>query len=374
MQEALALARLGEGWVEPNPMVGAVIVRDGEIIGRGWHERYGGPHAEARAFEDCRSKGIDPAGATLYVTLEPCSHHGKQPPCAEAVIRSGISRVVVGMPDEFEPVAGRGIPMLREAGIEVLVGVCRDEAEQLAEPYLKRGRTGLPWVITKWAQTLDGKIATHTGDSQWISNEQSRRRVHEIRARMDAVMVGAGTARKDNPTLTARDVEIKRVARRVVVDPRLSLPSDSKLIKTIEQAPLTIAVDQKLFDVEADRLKLYAEAGVELLGLPSLTDSPRPRLDLGPLLTHLSQTHKATNVLVEGGARLVGELLRQGMVDQVLAFIAPKLMGDARATDAVVGMDIEQVTDAVSLTLRSVDQLGEDVLLDYRVRNAALKS
>lgn len=365
MREAIRLARLGEGLVEPNPMVGAVIVRDGEILARGYHGRYGGLHAEAEALRDCRERGIDPAGSTIYVTLEPCCHHGKQPPCAEAVINAGIKRVVIGMPDDFEPVAGGGVPMLQEAGIEVEVGVCRKEAEQLAEPYLKRGRTGMPWVIVKWAQTLDGKTATRTGDSKWISGEASRRRVHEVRARVDAIIVGIGTVRADNPTLTARDVEVKRIARRVVIDPRLSMPESCNLLNTLDQAPLTIAVDQQLFDDEPDRLKAMADKGVELLGLPTL-DNASNQLDLCPLLQHLSQTHRAMNVLTEGGAHLNGALLQQNLADQVLAFIAPKVVGDATALDAAAGLMCDKIADAKQLSLRSVEQLSDDVLLDFR--------
>ncbi len=369
MREAIKLARLGEGLVEPNPMVGAVIVRDGRIVARGYHARYGGLHAEAQALIDCQKRGIDPAGSTICVTLEPCCHHGKQPPCAEAVIKAGINRVVVGMPDDFEPVAGGGIPMLRGAGIKVDVGICRQEAEQLAEPYLKRGRTGLPWVIVKWAQTLDGKTATHTGDSKWISGEASRHRVHEVRARVDAIIVGIGTVRADDPTLTARDVEVKRIARRVVIDPRLSLPNPCKLLDTLDQAPLTIAVDQKLFDDEPDRLRTFADLGVELLGLPLLAecdDSTREKLDLRPLFEHLGQTHRAMNILTEGGSYLNGALLRQGLADQVLAFIAPKVVGDPNALDAVTGQTCERIADSTHLSLRTVEQLGDDVLLDLR--------
>jgi diaminohydroxyphosphoribosylaminopyrimidine deaminase / 5-amino-6-(5-phosphoribosylamino)uracil reductase len=365
MREALRLARLGEGLVEPNPMVGAVIVRDGRVVAGGYHGRFGGLHAEAEALRDCKAKGIDPAGTTIYVTLEPCCHYGKQPPCAKAVIDAGIKRVVVGVPDPFEPVAGKGVPMLRQAGVEVVLGVCSEEAQRMAEPYLKRGKTGLPWVIVKWAQTLDGKTATRTGDSKWISNEQSRLRVHELRARVDAIMVGVGTVRADDPTLTARGVEVKRTARRVVVDPRLSLPDPCRLLGTLDKAPLTLAVDQGLFDEDADRLKAIADRGVELLGLPALQDG---QLDLRPLLEHLSRTHNAMNVLTEGGAHLAGALLKQGLTDQVLAFVAPKLVGDLNALSAVVGMSHKRIADATQMSLCAVEQLDEDVLLDYRVK------
>jgi len=369
MREAIARARLGQGYVEPNPMVGAVIVRDGQVLAGGHHARFGGLHAEADALRDCLEKRIDPAGSTIYVTLEPCSHFGKQPPCAQAVIDAGIERVVIGIPDPFEPVAGQGIPMLQEAGIEVVVGVCREEAEQLAEPYLKRGHAGLPWVIVKWAQTLDGRTATHTGDSKWISNELSRQRVHEVRARVDAVLIGVGTARADNPTLTARDVEIKRRARRVVIDPTLSLPNRCNLLDTLDEAPLTIAVDQRLFDESPERLKPFAELGVELLGLPILDDDAGNQLDLRPLLEHLSKTHNAMNILTEGGAHLSGQLIKQGLADQILAFVAPILSGDPTALGAAVGLSHDTIAQADQLKLISTEQLGEDVLLDYRVKS-----
>ncbi len=373
MREAIRLARQGEGRVEPNPMVGAVIVRDGEVLGRGYHGRYGGPHAETAALQDCRDRGKNPAGATAYVTLEPCCHYGKQPPCAKALIDAGIKRVVIGMPDPFEPVAGGGVPMLRDGGIEVEIGICREEVEQLAEPYIKRNETGLPWTIAKWAQTLDGKTATHTGDSKWISNEQSRRHVHEVRARVDAIIVGVGTAVADNPTLTARDVEVKRIARRVVVDPHLRLPESCNLLDTLNLAPLTIAVDQQLFDDEPDRLKHMVDRGVEVIGLPASSTSSQTeshQLDLRPLLEHLSQVHQAMNVLTEGGAHLTGTLLTQGLVDQILAFVAPRILCDPQGLDAAVGASCEQISNAAELTLRSIEQLGDDVLLDYRVSRA----
>ena len=368
MREAIALARNGLGRAEPNPMVGAVIVKDGQIVAGGYHQRYGGAHAEVNALNDCKSKGIDPAGFTMYVTLEPCSHFGKQPPCAKAVIDAGIKRVVIAMPDRFPPVDGKGIPMLRDAGVEVEVGVCQTEAEQLAEAYIKQSETNLPWTIIKWAQTLDGKTATRTGDSKWISNETSRQRVHEVRARVDAVMVGIGTVRADNPTLTARDVDIKRTARRVVVDPNLSLPNPCKLLDTLEQAPLTIAVDERLFDDEPDRLKAFAELGVELVGLPRLHNSNTSHLDLRPLLEHLHAAHQAMNVLVEGGTRLNSTLIEQGLADQIMVFIAPRVVGDANALGSVLGPPCDKIADAKALTLRSIEQLGEDVLLDYRLK------
>ena len=332
MREALALAERGRGDVEPNPMVGAVVVRDGRVVAGGYHTRFGGAHAEVEAFADCRRQGIDPAGTIVAVTLEPCCHHGKTPPCTDALIEASVARVIVAMIDPFEQVAGRGIATLRDAGIEVIVGVCEDEARRLNEPYLKLRRAGLPWVIAKWAQTLDGKIATATGDSQWISNDRSRRRVHELRARVDAIMVGVNTVVADDPELTARDVEVKRIAKRVVIDPNGRMPRHAKLA-TQTDPPVIVAVDVKQV------LRDLADDG-------------------------------GANVLVEGGAALFGALFEQGLVDQVLAFVAPKLVGDADALDAVRGLSLPTIADAKQLELRHVERLGDDVLLDYRVSGA----
>lgn len=364
MHEALALARQGQGFVEPNPMVGAVIVREGRIIGRGWHKRFGGPHAEVEAIRDCRQQGQDPAGATMYVTLEPCRHHGKTPPCTDAIRQARLARVVVAMVDPSAHAAGAGAHELRQAGVEVEVGLCQHEAEQLNEPFLKRVRTGLPWVILKWAQTLDGKISSATGQSRWISSEVSRQRVHELRARCDAVMVGIGTVRADNPQLTARGVEVRRSAVRVVVDPDLKTPMGARLIQE-ERPPVLLAVRQRVLEEGGPVAAVWRAKHVALLGLPELDDG---HLDLRPLMEHLAQQHQATNVLVEGGAGLAGSLLRQGLVDQILAFIAPKLAGDAQALSAVRGLAWPTPQQSLLLELRHMEKLGPDVLLDYRVQ------
>lgn len=359
MRRALELAERGRGWVEPNPMVGAVVVRPatGEIVGEGWHRRLGGPHAEVEALADCRARGVDTAGLTMVVTLEPCSHHGKTPPCADALIGAKIARVVAAMSDPCEKVAGRGFERLRAAGVGVEVGVCEARARRLNEPFLKRVTTGLPWVTVKWAQTLDGKIATRTGDSRWISGEASRRRVHELRARADAVMAGIGTVLADDPRLTARDVEVRRVARRVVLDPRLRLTGDEKVFDG--GGPVTVAYEDREGALSRKRLE-----GAELVPLREWCGH---RLDLRPLLRHLADRHAATHVLVEGGAGLTGSLLEQGLVDQVLAFVAPRVMGDVEALDPASGSPCASIADAPRLELRTMERVGEDVMLDYRV-------
>lgn len=242
MRYALELAKQGQGYVEPNPMVGCVVVRGGECVGAGYHERFGGPHAEVRAFESCGAELFE--GSTVYVTLEPCSHFGKTPPCVELLLKHRPSRVVVAMSDPFEQVSGAGIRRLREAQIETVVGVLEDQARALNAPYLKRIRTGLPWVIAKWAMTLDGAMATVSGDSKWISGEESRRQVHRLRGRVDAILVGSDTVLADDPMLTARlepaDGEVLRRATRVVLDRRLRIPLSSGLVRTAREVPVKV--------------------------------------------------------------------------------------------------------------------------------------
>lgn len=364
MRRALKLARRGRGWVEPNPMVGAVLVRDGRIIGEGWHQRYGGPHAEIEALRDAAQRGENPAGADLYVTLEPCCHHGKTPPCTDAVIQAKVARVFIAMIDPNPKVHGQGMARLREAGIAVHSGLCESEARRLNAPFIKRIDTGLPWVIAKWAQTLDGRVATGTGNSQWISNEQSRRLVHRLRGRVDAVMVGIGTVRADNPRLTARDVPIRRLARPVVIDPNLTLSPDVAFVRN-ENVSLTLAVREAILEAMPPRVKELAERGVEFVGLPDDPLEPS-RVLLRPVLEHLAERRQATNVLVEGGPVLMGALLREGLIDQVLAFIAPKLLGDTTARAAVEGLMRSTIAEATPLHLTSVRRLGDDVLLNYR--------
>ena len=366
-----ASAAAARGSVEPNPLVAAAIVREGRVIGEGRHERLGGPHAEVNALADARRRGEDPAGATVMVTLEPCAHHGKTPPCADALIAAGVARVEVAMVDPDPRVGGRGIEQLRAAGIEVVMAdaLCSGveaAARRLNEPFIRRVTTGLPWTIAKWAQTLDGCIASRSGHSRWISGGASRQRVHELRGIVDAVVVGVGTAIHDDPLLTARGVEVRRVARRIVVDPDLRLPPAAKLLHDAGP-PITLAVREATLDRNARRVATLRERGVEVLGLPLMDDVERC-LDLTPLLRHLVTTHAATNILVEGGATLLGTLFRQGLIDRVLAFVAPKVAGDDDATPAVRGLTAERMSDAMPLELVEVERVGEDVLLDYRVR------
>jgi diaminohydroxyphosphoribosylaminopyrimidine deaminase / 5-amino-6-(5-phosphoribosylamino)uracil reductase len=356
MRRALELAAQGEGRVEPNPMVGCVIARGAEIIGEGWHRRFGGDHAEVEAL---RLAGGRVAGATMYVTLEPCCHFGKTPPCTRAVLAAGIGRVVAAMSDPFPQVAGGGLAELRAAGVEVESGLLEAEARILLAPYLKLLTTGRPWIIAKWAMTLDGKIATRTGSSRWISNEESRAVVHHLRGRVDAIVVGRETARRDDPLLTARPPGA-RTAVRVVVDTRASLATESQLVRTASEAPVLVAVGDEA--PEADRLRLEA-AGCEVFRSESAT--PAARLDA--LLNELGR-RRMTNVLVEGGGRLLGSLLDTGAVDEVHAFIAPKCVGGSQAPGPVAGTGIETMDAAMRLEGVQVEVLGCDVYLRGRVR------
>jgi diaminohydroxyphosphoribosylaminopyrimidine deaminase/5-amino-6-(5-phosphoribosylamino)uracil reductase len=354
-QRALELAARGRGWVEPNPMVGCVVVVGAEVIGEGWHRKFGEAHAEVEAL---RIAGRRAAGATMYVTLEPCCHQGKTPPCTRAIIEAGVGRVVVAQPDPFPEVAGKGIAELVAAGIEVEVGLLEAEARRLNAPYLKLLATGRPWVLAKWAMTADGKIATRTGASRWISGEKSRRIVHALRGRVDAIIVGRETAQRDDPLLTARPPG-PRTALRVVVDTRASLSSESQLARTAAEVPVLVAVGPAAPEAERKRL---AQAGCEVFVCRA--ESHAARLD--ELLAEFGR-RRMTNVLVEGGARLLGSLLDAGQIDEVHVFIAPKLIGGASATSPIGGEGIGEMSEALSLKHLEVEQVGSDVYLHGRV-------
>jgi len=363
MRRALRLAERGRGRVEPNPLVGAVLVREGRILGEGFHATFGGEHAEAAALKHCREQGHDPSGATVYGTLEPCNHHGKQPPCADALIKANVQRVVVAMEDPFPQVQGSGLATLRDAGIELVTGVEKQAARWLNRGFLKRLDTGLPWVIAKWAQTVDGKIATRTGDSQWLSGEGSRTRVHQWRGEVDAIVVGPGTFEADNPQLTARHVPPKRIARRVVIAPPTETLTSSRLLQA--EAPVTLAVDEAQVEAVQNGVAPEARGPVEVLALPREPHSTR--LALPALMRHLADTHGATHVLVEGGAALIGSLLESQQLDELRVFMTPRLMGDDDAPAAVSGLFRDKVSDCTSVTLHETETIENDALLTYAV-------
>ncbi len=364
MRYAIRIAGRGAGYVEPNPMVGAVLVnQERQLLAEGLHEQHGQGHAEVNAFADFKARVPDEAErkrlletATLFVTLEPCCHQGKTPPCSNLLIETGVRRVVIGMRDPFPRVNGGGIQQLRDAGIDVQVGLLQDEVERLNAPFIKLVTSGLPYVHAKWAMTLDGKIATRTGHSKWVSGEDSRAFVHELRGRMDAIIVGAGTARADDPLLTARPAGA-RVATRVVFDSRAKLPLDSQLVRTAREVPLIVVCGSGARYGDMSRLK---EAGVEVLQ----SSDERPRLD--ELLDEFGR-RQMTNVLLEGGAGLLGHAFDRQLVDQVHVFIAPKIVGGKDAPSAVGGEGLAQMPQLEQCELLERRSLGEDMYLRLHV-------
>jgi diaminohydroxyphosphoribosylaminopyrimidine deaminase / 5-amino-6-(5-phosphoribosylamino)uracil reductase len=363
MDRALALAVHGLGYVEPNPPVGCVIVRDGKIIGEGYHERFGGPHAEINAIK-CMDEAASSAGATAYITLEPCCHHGKTPPCTQALIAADVKRAVAAVLDPFEKVSGQGIAELKAAGIECTVGVRAAEANWLLAPYRKLIATGRPWIIAKWAMTLDGKLATRTGDSQWISSEASRAIVHELRGRVDAILVGSGTARADNPLLTARPVDpsaVRRIATRVVIDSSASLSPGSRLVRTAREIPVLVATAEGAPTAATHQL---VKAGVEVVPCHGETHADR----MMALLQELGR-RRMTNVLVEGGSKVLGTLFDMNAIDEVHVFIAPKVAGGASATSPIAGQGVERMSRALRLADLAIEELDGDVHIHGRLRS-----
>jgi diaminohydroxyphosphoribosylaminopyrimidine deaminase / 5-amino-6-(5-phosphoribosylamino)uracil reductase len=356
MQRALDLAAQGLGLVEPNPMVGCVIVQGAEIIGEGWHRRFGGPHAEVEAL---KLAGRRAEGATMYVTLEPCCHHGKTPPCTKAILKAKIARVVVAQRDPFPKVDGGGINELLDAGVEIETGLLESSAQQLNAPYLTLQTAKRPWIIAKWAMTLDGKTATKTGFSKWISNDQSREIVHQLRGRVDGIMIGRLTARLDDPLLTARPPG-PRTAARIVVDTRASLSSDSQLVRTARETPVLVAVGTESPVEDRHRLK---DAGCEVYVCRAETRSGR----LGQLLRELGR-REMTNVLLEGGGQLAGCLLDAGQIDEAHVFIAPKLIGGTAARSPIAGEGIDEMPQAFTFADPQIQQVGSDVYFHGRLQ------
>ncbi len=353
MQRALELAERGRGYVEPNPLVGAIVVRDHRIVGEGWHQRYGQAHAEVNALN---AAGDAAGGATLYVNLEPCCHQGKTSPCTTAILQAGLQRVVAAMLDPFPQVAGKGATVLRAAGIAVDLGLGEALARRLNAPYLKLLGTGHPYVHAKWAMTLDGKIATRTGDSKWISNEASRRKVHELRSRMDAVVVGIGTVLTDDPLLTARPPG-SRTPCRIVLDSHARTPLPSQLVKTARDVPtMIVTAGQSATELH--------ELGCEVLALPATQARPA----VPALLAELGR-RRMTNILVEGGSRVLGAFLDARAIDEVHVFIAPRLVGGADAITPMAGSGVDKIADALSLAEWHFEQIGGDLLVHGRVRN-----
>lgn len=354
MRRALDLAARARGRTSPNPMVGAVLVKDGQLIGEGFHAYAGSDHAEVAALRDA---GPAARGATLYVGLEPCCHYGRTPPCVEQILQAGIRRVVAACEDPNPAVSGKGIAALRAAGLSVDVGVLAEEAERLNEAFFTHVRTGRPFVTLKVAASLDGKIATRTGESRWITGESARRRVHQLRNEMDAVLVGIGTVLRDDPLLTTRlGIADQRDPIRVVVDNLARLPLRAKAVNRASTAPTILAVSQM-----APRTKLEAleREGVQVIVVES---SPR-RVSLERLIEALGK-RGILSVMIEGGAEINASALREGVVDKVLVFLAPILIGGKSTPTAVGGDGIESLTQAVRLRDVRIERFDGDILVE----------
>lgn len=385
LEQAMRLAQLGEGMVNPNPLVGALVVRDDEVIARGYHHRYGGLHAERDAFRYAEENDVDCTGATMYVTLEPCCHHGHQPPCTEAIIEHGIRRVVVGLLDPNPLVAGKGVEQLRNAGIEVEVledGVKEVESKESLSGshssslishlrtqnrvFLKYITTNLPWLTAKWAMTLDGKIASSTGDSKWITGEEARQHVHLVRRNHVAILCGIGTVLADDPMLSVRlteetmknlDIQEHEVRQpiRIVADRQARIPLESQLVRTAHEYPLVVAYAD---GADEEKLSLLREAGVTLWNCNTLRE-----------LIQRAGAEKIDSILLESGGTLSASLLAEGLVDEVMAFIAPKVIGGKNAKTPVEGDGITMMADAIQLHERTVTTFGSDILVTGLVHN-----
>jgi len=353
MRQALRLARRGLGKTSPNPMVGAVIVKDDRIIARGCHRYFGGDHAEVDAIKHAAA---DVSGATMYVTLEPCTHYGKTPPCVDAIVRANIGRVVIGTLDPFPEMQGRSLEILKRHRIETVVGVLEDECRALNKVYLKYTSTGMPFVTVKFAQTLDGRIATAAGASRWISSPSSRRIAHRLRARHDAVLVGVGTVLADDPELTTRLVPGRNPVR-VILDSKLRIPTDAKVLTNQEAARTLLAATPR-----ADKAKAAALArmGIEVLTVPPDADG---RVDIGVLMKTLAE-RQISSVLVEGGAATITSFLRLGLADKLVVFIAPRVLG--KGTDSVGELNITDISKSIKLTFEKVYRSGEDIVVEAK--------
>ncbi len=351
MQRALALARQALGNVSPNPAVGAVLVKEGQVVGEEFTQPPGGTHAEVVAL---RQAGERARGATLYTTLEPCCHYGRTPPCTQALLAAGVAEVHIGTLDPNPLVAGKGTAELEAQGVRVLVGEGQEEARQRNAGYFKFITTRLPWVVVKFAASLDGKIATAEGHSKWITGETARRRAHQLRAVCDAVMVGIETVLKDDPLLTARDEETRRARQpvRVVVDSRGRLPVGARLLREPGSTLVVVARATKSRRQELER------SGAEVLQLPAEDG----RVDIRALLQVLGQ-REITSLLAEGGGTLLGTLFDLGLVDKVVAFIAPRIIGGLNAPTPVEGIGIRELAQAILLSRLSVERVGDDIMV-----------
>ena len=372
MQRAIALAKKGAGFVNPNPMVGCVVVKDNEIIAEGYHEYYGGLHAERNALTHATA---DCNGATLYVTLEPCCHYGKTPPCTEIIIEKGIKKVVVGLLDPNPLVAGKGIKILEDEGIEVITGVEVEKIKDLNKVFLKYIKTKRPYVLLKTAMTLDGKIASYTGDSKWITNEKSRKLVHKLRSEMMGIVAGIGTVIADNPMLNSR-LEVQQPTAnsqqpnvhqpiRIIIDTKASISLESNIIKTANEYRTILAVGQQsIVNAQQSKVEMLKSLNVEIL----YCEEKDGHVDINDLMIKLGQKG-IDSILLEGGATLNAAFLEAGCVDEVYAFIAPKIIGGEHSKSPVGGQGIELMKDAIMLKDIKIETFDNDILIKGKIKS-----
>jgi diaminohydroxyphosphoribosylaminopyrimidine deaminase/5-amino-6-(5-phosphoribosylamino)uracil reductase len=354
MKRALKLAGKGRGWTSPNPLVGAVIVKDGQIVGEGYHKRFGEDHAEINAINNASESIV---GATLYVTLEPCSHYGKTPPCVERIIKEKLSRVVIGVTDPNPLVAGRSIAMLQDQGITTTVGILEKECRELNEAFFKYMTTKIPFVTVKYAQTVDGRIATTTGHSRWISSQASRKYAHRLRSYHDGILVGIKTVLKDDPDLTVRLVKGKN-PQRIVVDSTLQIPADAKILTNQDKAPTIVATTSHC---SSEKRALLREMDIETL---VIDEDDGGHVDLHKLIAELGR-RGISSILVEGGAEIITSLVKEKIPDRLLIITAPKIAG--KGIEAIGNLGLETMDDSVRLTFKRVFRKGDDVVFDARI-------
>lgn len=359
MQMAIDMAWQGEGYVSPNPLVGAVLVRDGRVLGKGWHRQAGDLHAEREALKDAADRQEDPQGATLYVTLEPCCHYGKQPPCTEAIIEAGIRRVVVGSDDPNPKVHGKGFDQLRQAGIEVQTHFMQAECDALNPVFFYYIQEGLPYVTLKTAMTLDGKTATASGDSRWVTSEETRADLRQLRHINKGILVGIGTVLADDPLLTTRLPGLTDPIR-IIADSRLRTPLDSQLVTTARQVPCWILTAE----TDPSRQQAYLDRGVKILTVPKKDGE----LDLRVAMTRLAQ-EGIDSLLLEGGATLNGAMLQEGLIQKVVISLAPKLLGGREALPAIGGPGFAQMSQALPVHIDVVYNSGPDLIIEGEVEN-----
>jgi len=352
MSLALELAEKGRGMVEPNPMVGAVVVKNSLIVGKGYHQVFGGPHAEVFALNEGKE---DCTGATLYVSMEPCAHYGKTAPCVDAIIKAGIKEVVIAIIDPNPITSGKGMQKLHEAGIDVKVGVMESQAAKLNAPFLKLMQKGLPYVIVKWAMSLDGKIASHTGDSRWISSEESREYVHKIRGQVDGIMVGINTVRRDNPLLTCR-IKGGRNPRRIIIDSNATLSLNSRLINTIQESELFVAVSS---NAPQERVEKLRQVGCKIIR----TSNVNGLVDIKMLFQQLGKMN-LTNILVEGGGRVITSVIEERLADKIMVFIAPILIGGEGAVSPIMGKGVTHIGESIKLIEITTKRFANDIVIE----------